>query len=858
MVNFYQNYGPPNQLEVVPKNPSLYWSLASRFDPVRITNAGNEAEVTETKRRVAGKLFTATKYVGGEHYHINCPRCGDQRLRLAISHRYGTPDDKSGRRIDHVLLCHNEDCFATPESRDWFTVLLSRPPRQPIARQAVVPVSSSPTPQAENGQLPEGFLPLSQLPHNHRACDYLRSRGFDPVMLAEQWRIGFVARSLRSTPKFFNRIVIPVHQPALSGAGGSVPVGWQARKIDDRLPDSPKYLNCSGFKKSAGLSGLAEAAGSSGPVVLVEGISDVWPLGFGAVASFGRTLSRAQVQMLVQHFPGRPIVVGYDRDASDEAQVAARKIRSARREIGDDTPVLVCPPPSGYKDFGECSPEVGAAEVWRTLTAHQIKVSSAHFSHQYAASPILWPAPQSLVAIAYPMEGTSQSAGSLYGDRAGIMGEDYVAHILHASPAEMLGSCPSRIYFDSLKSLVHERACGYPAPTHFEDVRVALHLLDENTGIEIDRVVTDLFADPRQPERARSNSLGTQALATHALWADGELFSDLKALTLSHLYNEVEKPCIPALAAMMHRGLLIDLAGLQAAVTNCVIPDTVIGTANSILKLTNPATGRVHCDFSVTSAVTGRITASRPNLQSYPNALKQFAVAPAGCVLVEADCSQQEPRVRAELAGDTFSKEQFSKGVDYHRTTAATLLNKSVDAISNEERQLGKKFNLAMSYGSTVPGLAKVLGTTRAETIRYIDAFNAAHPAIQPWRQTIVSHLREHRFVRTLFGRRRRLPAIASDNPAEVAKAERQAVNAVIQGTAAEIMKLALARLHTALPADCHLVLTVHDSVLVECPIEREAEVRDLLLKVMRQPPVDSWLPLEVSIKSGTCWGTMN
>ncbi len=840
-----------------PLNVPLYYSLASHLGSVGITNLGVQAIVRQVTRWESGKLRVDAEIKGGEHYYVNCPVCGDKRHRLSISHRYATPHPISGRRIDYLLHCKNDNCFASRQNREWFTTMLSRLPRNTVVPPATIFKAPRAALPASTGQLPPSMICVSELPTNHLASQYLLDRGFDPRTIGKRWGVGYIDRDTTLSPPVHRRIVIPVFGPSPPGRVGPL-VGWQARRIDDQQSDSQKYLNSAGFQISEYLYGLNEAAQSSGPVVLMEGVADTWSLGVGAVASFGCTLSPAQIELLTCRFRGRPITVGYDPDVSEKAQIAASKIRRARAAIGDPAPVLICPPPEGAKDFGECTQQCGCETVWHLLEEQRIVVSSQNVLHVYCGTYQTQEDASAVVAVAYPPNAAVDEEETLVGSRAGFAIEAKTPFILHAPPARFLSRSPRRIYFDGVRSMAHERQRGYDAPAEFDDVQLALHLLDEQQSLDLDDVFAQCSGKDQPQMLSRASCLGTQAELISAIWADGELLHDLEAQGLERLYREVEKPCIPALAAMMHRGLLVDLAGLQAAVTNCTIPDTVVGTANSILKMTNRATERVHCEFSVTSAVTGRITASRPNLQGYPNALKQYGVAPAGHVLVEADVSQQDPRVLAELAGDTFSIEQFSKGVDYHRTTAATLLNKSIDTISNEDRQLGKKFNLAMSYGSGVRGLAKLLGTNRAETIRYIDAFNAAHPAIQPWRQTIVSHLREHGFVRTLFGRRRRLPAIASGNPAEVAKAERQAVNAVIQGTAAEIMKLALARLYNSLPEDCHLVLTVHDSVLIECPVEREAEVRDLLLQAMRQPPVDSWLPLEVSIKSGTCWGTMN
>ena len=281
-----------------PLNPSLYQTLQAQFGDIRTTNAGQP----QLSRRVPdprrpGALTTQVSQ-RGEQYAFNCPFCGDERGRLYLSYLYGEKD-ASGSRNYNLWCCHNEKCQESKANRK---ILRSRL-AQPIGRPAPFNPQPAEQPPRREMLLPEGLIPIATLSAAHPATAYLLGRGFVLQELQELWEVAFCEWCC-CWPRVPERIIIPVWRPAKLFAPSDdqslVLGGWQARSIPGLgSPDEPKYLSAAGMKKSELLYGLHLAKQTQGPVFLVEGPTDCWRIGPGAVAIFGKDLSQTQKLLLV-------------------------------------------------------------------------------------------------------------------------------------------------------------------------------------------------------------------------------------------------------------------------------------------------------------------------------------------------------------------------------------------------------------------------------------------------------------------------------------------------------------------------------------------------------------------------------
>lgn len=292
-------------------NPGLADAVEAALGSVRIMNAGQELEgYYEQNVAADGSIRTRLKIVRrGETVLASCPFCNDQRSRLAVNHRFGVLDPQTGYRGTELWKCYNEECQHDPNNRRKLWDILN-----PLFPRRGFKTRPPEVRQVESGRLPPcefpGLLiPLSDLPDDHVAVRYVRSRGYDPVELSTIWRIGYAesvpARVRGSAAQ--GRLICPVH---LDG----VMVGYQARfigELDWKAAGVAKYLTY--FPKSQTLYGLDEAA-SATQILLVEGVTDVWRYGPGAVSPLGKTLSFDQAKLLADGLKGRPLVVAPDQD----------------------------------------------------------------------------------------------------------------------------------------------------------------------------------------------------------------------------------------------------------------------------------------------------------------------------------------------------------------------------------------------------------------------------------------------------------------------------------------------------------------------------------------------------------------
>jgi DNA polymerase-1 len=288
------------------------------------------------------------------------------------------------------------------------------------------------------------------------------------------------------------------------------------------------------------------------------------------------------------------------------------------------------------------------------------------------------------------------------------------------------------------------------------------------------------------------------------------------------------------------------------------------GTYLSALPaLVNPATGRIHTSYNQAVAATGRLSSNNPNLQNIPirtelgRRIRQAFVAPPGWVILAADYSQIELRVLAHLSQDPILLDAFRKGEDVHLRTAVEIFKTPAAEITREQRNRAKTVNFAVIYGQGDAALARQLGIPRDEASRFIDAYFRTFKGLTRYLDALVEKARAGEGVRTILGRRRYLPTIASDNRALRAQAERMAKNTPIQGTSADIMKVAMVNVQRALEAsgmEARMILTVHDELVFEAP---ECELAALMPLVRREMEgaIALDVPLLVECGSGRTWG---
>ena len=259
-------------------------------------------------------------------------------------------------------------------------------------------------------------------------------------------------------------------------------------------------------------------------------------------------------------------------------------------------------------------------------------------------------------------------------------------------------------------------------------------------------------------------------------------------------------------------------------------------------KMVNPHTGRVHTSFSQAVAVTGRLASSDPNLQNIPirtpegRRIRAAFVAPAGCRLVSADYSQIELRIMAHLSNDAGLLDAFARGEDVHRATAAEVFGITPLEVTNEQRRAAKAINFGLIYGMSAFGLAKQIDVDRGSAQTYMDRYFARYPGVARYMEETRAAAKERGYVETVFGRRLWLPDIRSSNVGRRQGAERAAINAPMQGTAADLIKLAMIAVQGWLDRESlqsRLILQVHDELVLEVPDNELAVVKASLSPLM-------------------------
>jgi len=278
----------------------------------------------------------------------------------------------------------------------------------------------------------------------------------------------------------------------------------------------------------------------------------------------------------------------------------------------------------------------------------------------------------------------------------------------------------------------------------------------------------------------------------------------------------------------------------------------------------NPQTGRIHTSYNQTGSVTGRIASSNPNLQNIPirselgRRVRNAFVAPPGKVLLAVDYSQVELRIVAHAANDAGMIAAFRAGQDIHATTAAAIFHVPLEQVTKAQRRHAKAINFGLIYGMSAFGLTRSTDLTLAEAENFVKAYFERFPGVKAYLDNIRQLAREQGYVETLLGRRRYFPGLVNPSNQNVRqREEREAINAPIQGTAADIIKLAMIQLDPALKkAGLHArsLLQVHDELVLECPQDELSATVPVVQQVMENAyPLQ--VPLKTEAQFGQHWG---
>ncbi len=395
----------------------------------------------------------------------------------------------------------------------------------------------------------------------------------------------------------------------------------------------------------------------------------------------------------------------------------------------------------------------------------------------------------------------------------------------------------------------------------FDDVEVPLArlLVDlEREGVAVDTAVLgalgrDAEGEITRLEREAHRAAGHEFNVNSPRQLETILFDELglKPLKRTKTSRSTDAETLEALSeAHELPGIVLEIRQISK------LKGTYI---DALPALVNPKTGRVHTSWDQSVAATGRLSSTDPNLQNIPirtalgRKIRAAFVAPPGSELVSADYSQIELRVLAHLSQDPVLLDAFRTGQDIHQRTAMEIFELKTEAVEREHRTRAKAVNFGIIYGQGESGLAKVLGIARAEAASFIAAYFQRYQGVRRFMNETLEHARAGESVRSLLGRRRLVPAIRSGNRAERLAAERIAMNMPIQGSAADILKLAMLALGKPVTPGARMILSVHDELVFEVPTEEVPEAKDRIKTAMERV-MDLAVPLVVDAGSGKDW----
>jgi DNA polymerase I len=317
--------------------------------------------------------------------------------------------------------------------------------------------------------------------------------------------------------------------------------------------------------------------------------------------------------------------------------------------------------------------------------------------------------------------------------------------------------------------------------------------------------------------------------------------------------------------------MLEDLAAQGHALPRTIVDWRTLAKLKStytdnLIAAIDRTTGRVHTAYNMVGAATGRLSSSDPNLQNIPvrteegRRIRRAFIAEPGHVLISADYSQIELRLLAHVGGIDQLKRAFKEGLDIHAMTASEMFGVPVEGMDPMVRRQAKAINFGIIYGISAFGLARQLSIPQGEAKTYIATYFDRFPGIRAYMDSMKAFARSHGYVETIFGRRCWLPGIAAKSQAEQAFAERQAINAPLQGAAADIIKRAMIRLPKALARAglaARMLLQVHDELVFEAPADQAGETCALVARVMEEaalPAMALSVPLVVEARAAATW----
>jgi DNA polymerase-1 len=284
---------------------------------------------------------------------------------------------------------------------------------------------------------------------------------------------------------------------------------------------------------------------------------------------------------------------------------------------------------------------------------------------------------------------------------------------------------------------------------------------------------------------------------------------------------------------------------------------------DALPQMVNAKTNRVHTNLMQAVAATGRLSSNNPNLQNIPirtekgkEVRKAFIARDENHVLISADYSQIELRVIAALSGDKTMIDAFKSGADFHTITAAKVYNVSAQDVTKDMRSAAKAVNFGIIYGQSAFGLAQGLGISNSEAKEIIDNYFKQYPGIKEYMVNNVKLAREKGYVETIYGRRRYLPDIESANAVVRGFAERNAINSPIQGSAADMIKLAMIKIDKALIAGKYktkMILQVHDELIFDTPKDELQQV-SIVIKSCMENALKMDVPMIAEVSSGNNW----
>jgi DNA polymerase I len=283
---------------------------------------------------------------------------------------------------------------------------------------------------------------------------------------------------------------------------------------------------------------------------------------------------------------------------------------------------------------------------------------------------------------------------------------------------------------------------------------------------------------------------------------------------------------------------------------------------DALPEMVSPQTGRVHTSFNQTIAATGRLSSTNPNLQNIPirtemgKEIRKAFIVEQGNILLSADYSQIELRIFAHIAEDENMIEAFAKGEDIHASTAGRIFNLPLAEVTSDQRRYAKTINFGLMYGMGPFRLSKELNISLDEAKKFIENYFAAFPKIQICIDRIIDEAKKQGYVQTLFGRKRYIPEINNLNRNLQEAGKREAVNSVIQGTAADIIKIAMIRIQERLQKEklrSKMILQIHDELLFEVPETELPVVQKVVVEAMEAVIVLK-APLKVELGTGKNW----